>query len=121
MFGRNTRQAPIDRRRSLAAVPVVNEGVNAAEGDAGRLILTVAVPRGRGLLARFRPRFSQKRIKLDELGSFVFSRIDGKRNVRTIIRDFIVRYGTNRREAELSTVDFLRSLARRYVISIVVK
>ncbi len=62
-----------------------------------------------------------KQIKLDELGAFVFGLIDGTRNVRQIIADFVARYGTTKREAELSTVDFLRSLAKRHAISIAVK
>jgi hypothetical protein len=41
--------------------------------------------------------------------------------VAQIIESFRVRYAANRREAELSTVAFLRSLAQRQIISIVIR
>ena len=99
---------------------MVNDGVKAVEAD-GRLQVVVRWRRTRGLWARFMPPIIERTVKLDEVGAFVFRLIDGRRDVRQIIEEFVRRYRANRREAELSTVAFLRSLAERRVISIVIK
>ena len=113
------RAAGLDRRKSLEAIPVVNGGVKATDGPAG-LVLKVIVLRGSGFLARFQPAVMERRVELDEIGSFVFRLIDGKRTALDIVGAFVGRYRTNRREAELSCVEFLKSLVRRHVISIAV-
>jgi len=122
MFGlsRRKKRQPIDRRRSLESIPAVNEGVTAHENDGGELVLVVSLERGTGLLARFQPPVMEKRVKLDELGAFVFQQIDGKRTTREIIDAFASHYRVNHREAELSCVQFLKSLVTRRVISILV-
>ena len=112
----------LDRRRSLAGIPVLNANVTADRGDERRLTLTIRTKRReKGLLSRFQPAVMTRRLKLDELGSFVLSRIDGESDVMGIVDAFVTRYQVNRREAELSIVEFLKSLARRNVISIVIE
>ncbi|MDD5678861.1 MAG: PqqD family protein [Kiritimatiellae bacterium] len=112
---------PLDRRRSLDGVPVLNEGVSSSRGDADRVIITIRRPRRAGLMGRFQPAVIERTVKLDELGSFVFRQIDNSKNARAIIDAFVGRYQLNRREATLSTVAFLKSLVKRGVISIAVK
>ncbi len=113
----------IDRRQSLAAIPVrnptiVNETVT-KDGD-GIVVLT-RLERGNRWWSRFAPPVIEQRIELDEMGAFVFRRINGERKVQQIIEEFIRNFRVNRREAELSTVAFLKSLAQKRLISIVVK
>ena len=116
-----TKPAPIDRERSLAAVPVLNGGVQVTEGRHGNVELVVRTPRGSSFFARFQPPVMQKVCRLDELGSFVFRQVDGRRSVLDIVTQFREHYRANRREAELSTVAFLRSLAQRRILSIVIR
>lgn len=111
----------IDRRRSLDAIPVRNEGVFEKLRSDEELELVVIVKRGNGFLARFQPRVMERSLKLDGLGIFVFDQIDDKRTTRNIIDAFVKCFKVNRREAELSCVQFLRNLAERQAISIVVK
>ena len=111
----------IDRRASLDGVPVLNHGVRLKDEPDGRVLVTVELARRTGFWARFQQPVNRRRLRLDELGSFVVRQIDGRRSVRQIIEAFVGRYRTNRREAELSTADFLRTLARRRVISVVIK
>ena len=118
---RKQQPPPIDRRLSLAAVPVVNPGVRADHSRPGETLLKIQLQRGRGWMARFQPAVMERTVQLDELGSFVFGLIDGQTATQAIIEAFIARYRVNRREAELSCVDFLKSLASRYVISIVIR
>jgi hypothetical protein len=120
MFGMKKEPA-LDRRRSLAGIPVVNPGVTSEEIEAGRLRLTARFPRGTGLLARFQPPVLERSVKLDELGAFVFRLIDGRRSVLEIVDLFAARYRANRREAELSVAAFVRSLAERRMISVVIE
>jgi hypothetical protein len=121
MFFRKAETPSIDRRRSLAGIPVLNRGVRRIDGENDTLVLGVPVARRAGFLARFQPAVTDKRIRLDEVGSFVVRQIDGERNMMAIIEALIARYGLNRREAELSTVDFMKSLIRKQAVSIVIQ
>ena len=121
MFGQREKPPALDRRRSLAGVPVLNEGVAVSDAAPGRVNVTVRVARGRGWLARFQPAVMERTVKLDELGTFVFRQIDGQQPVEAIVEQFLAQYRTNRREGELSTVAFLKSLAERGVISIAIR
>ena len=123
MFGFSNRKSTppkIDRRQSLAGIPMLNSGVRIDPG-AERDSLVVTLRRGSGFLARFQPAVMERVIKLDELGTFVLRQIDGRRTVLSIVDAFTDRFRTNRRESELSTVTFLRSLAERRAISIIIK
>ena len=123
-FGFSDRKQPpppIDRRLSLAGVPVVNPGVRADHSRPGETVLTIPLHRGGGWLARFQPAIMERTVRLDELGSFVCGLIDGQMTTQAIIDAFIARYRVNRREAELSCVEFLKSLARKQAISIVIR
>ena len=111
----------LDRRRSLEGIPVINKNVSIESNEKGNLIISAKVPRKSGFFSRFLPPVIIRNVKLDELGSFVATQIDGEKNVLDIIEAFIARYHTNRRETELSVVAFLKSLVQRQVISIVVK
>ena len=93
-------------------------GVELEDGDDGRITAVVHLKRPDGFLARFMHPVSSRRIRLDEIGSFVLSRIDGRRTVMELIECFVGRYRINRREAELSVAEFLKSLVRRNVIAI---
>jgi len=115
------KTSPIDRSRSLRGVPVRNEGVTAEETGDGCLKLTVRIPRGTGFMARFQPPVMERNVELDELGSFVFRQIDGQRTAAEILDAFADRYRVARREAELSCIAFLKSLAGRRVISIAIR
>ncbi|MGI6087644.1 MAG: PqqD family protein [Kiritimatiellia bacterium] len=71
---------------------------------------------GRGSLT-----MSERKIRLDELGGYVFKLVDQQRTTLEIIEKFAGHYRLNRREATLSTVEFLKSLVKRGVISILIK
>ena len=83
--------------------------------------LTVRLHRKPGLLSRFQPPVMERNIKLDELGSFVTRLIDGNRGTRAIVAAFVTRYQVTTREAELSCIQFLKLLAARHAVSIIVK
>ena len=82
----------IDRRAALAGIPVLMPGVELENGDDGRMTAIVHLKRPDGFLARFMHPVSSRRIRLDEIGSYVVSQIDGKRNVTEIIGQFTNKY-----------------------------
>ena len=115
------QQPLLDRYQSMEGIPVLNSGISMETGEDGTLVLRVTVERGSGFLDRFRPPEMTRRIKLDELGSFVVRLIDGRRNVLDIVEAFEAKYKTNRRETQLSIVAFLKSLVTRHVASIAIE
>jgi hypothetical protein len=111
----------IDRRQSLDGIPVLNGGFTRDPKPGNQLDLVIRAPRKPGLLSRFMPPMVEQRFKLDELGTFVYGLIDGVRTVEQIMAEFAAHYRLNKREAEISVAAFLRMLAERKIISIVIK
>jgi hypothetical protein len=109
---------PIDRRQSLGGIPALNPGVSLKEIRAGVFEVAIPMKRGPGFWARFQPARWERRVQLDALGAFVIQQIDGRSNTLQITEAFIAQYKVNRREAELCTVAFLKSLLERNIISI---
>lgn len=120
-FTNKQPQAQIDRRQSLTGIPVLNEQVSFKNDKTGRLVINIRLKRGKGLLARFQPPVLEHNVRLDEIGGFVFQLIDNQRSTLEIINMFLAKYSVNRREATLSVVNFLKSLVKRGVISIVIR
>ena len=121
MLWTTRKRDPLDRSTSLAGIPVFNDGASICEQEDGRVVIRLPPPPRPGLLGRLLRPVPGKQLRLDELGSFVVRQIDGETNVSRIIESFVAQYRTNRREAELSMVEFLKSLARRRVISILIQ
>lgn len=123
MFFQKTKKQDkrLDRRRSLAGIPVFNENVTIDDRDADKVVVCITIQRGNAFLDRFRPPVMTHRVELDELGSFALGQIDGHTNVSGIIDAFVERYRAGRREMELSVVAFMKSLMERRVISILVE
>jgi len=111
-------KAGLDRRRSLSGIPAWNAGVTWSPGDDNDIVISVVQRRSTGFLARFQPERWERRFQLDALGAFVVQQIDGKKTVLQITENFIKRFKVNRREAELATVAFLKTLLERGIISI---
>lgn len=110
----------LDRRQSLDAVPVRNGGFVREPRADGVIDLVIRGPRPKGLLSRFMPETIEQRFKLDELGTAVYDLIDGTRTVEQVMDAFAARFKLNKREAEISVAAFLRTLAERKIISIVI-
>jgi hypothetical protein len=114
---------PIDRRRSLASVPILNQNVSIQGSDEENWVLVMKLTKKKSssFLSRFTPKQTEHRFELDELGTFVVKQLDGRNTVERIIERFVERFKVNRREAELSVVEFLKTLTRKRIISIAVK
>ena len=118
-FFRQRDNASIDRRQSLAGVPVLNTGVTLDRTDGGNAYLQAVRTRGaRGWMDRFRPRVDERRYELDEFGTFVVGMMDGHRTVLEIVDRFQASFGMSRRESELGVVAFIKSLMQRSLLSV---
>ncbi len=113
--------APLDRRRSFAAIPIPVAGVTSEEGlhHEGRVIYVPRRPLFRGWLGkRLESGTAPARFFLDRLGNAVWKAIDGRRTVAEICEDFRARFGLHPREAEGMVVAFINSLLRRGVLTL---
>jgi len=116
------KKPKITKEQALEAVPFQNPRVEVEREASGKLILTVKVRRTPAMTLVSRLFFTppQKRVALDQIGSWVWQRCDGKRTVRQLIDELGRRYKLNPREAEISLTTFLRSLGQRGLIVLAV-
>jgi len=59
-----------------------------------------------------------KQVELDELGTFVWERIDGARSVQQIAAELAAFYEVQPREAELSVTAFIKTIGQRGIIGL---
>ncbi len=109
---------------ALLCIPEKNSLVKESILDSGDMILSyqsVYKPLFRKIqkFVRKNPDNTFKRkIQLDHLGVDVWSIIDGKKNVKALIKEFAALHTLNYKEAEISVTLFLRSLGEKGLIGI---
>ena len=113
------REAPT-REDIRKAVPFKHSAVTERQTEDS---LTLAVPLAErsgffGWLARRTQAPNETEIELDEIGSFVWNLIDGKRTVTGIADALSKRYKLTKHEAEASLLEFIDRLRRRGCISL---
>jgi len=112
-------KASLDRRQSLAGVPLLNPGVELNQTADGKASLKAVRTRGApSWMDRFRPRVDRRDYELDEFGTFVVEQMDGRRSVLEIINRFQDTFGMSRRESELGVVAFVKMLMQRSLLSV---
>lgn len=124
LFKKRQPLPTISRTEALQMVPVRNEQVEetAMENGLVQLAYPLAVKPWFGRLAdavgMWDKRPMIKRLELDEMGTFVWSRIDGAHSVRDIARAFVDQYAVQPREAELSVTAFIKTIGQRGIIGL---
>lgn len=118
LLKRKHRPTEIDRRRSLAAVPILHKDVVMEKTGDETVKVKIKVKRGGGWLSGMRPPVMMRNYKLDEFGTFVVQSIDHKRTVQQIVRAFSEHFGMTLRESELGVVAFLKMLMKRGMVSV---
>jgi Coenzyme PQQ synthesis protein D (PqqD) len=145
MFGklaslRNTipflRKATLPREDTLALHPVRNpvilwkpkEPAESAEEDSATdedplnagVVLTVPRRAREDYLNRLLNRLfhtpSSKTIELDEFGGKIWSQCDGKHSVAELVSYTCTEYKLNRRQAEVSVIQFMKMLSQRRLV-----
>ena len=114
----------LTRAQALAARPSVHECVNSETLENGLVRLSyplVLKPWYRDLAKRlglWKDTPLTKTIELDEMGSFVWTRMDGEAGVEDLAAALGEAYGLSAREAELSVTAFLRELGQRGLVGL---
>ncbi len=115
---------PLNRTDSLACIPVENNEIDWKELDNGDIIFTYAIPLNRFFTAlhqkfsRNQAEMPTKKLQLDQMGSFVWSLIDGEKTVKEIINIFAHNYKVTSQEAETAVASFLKTLGQRGFIAL---
>lgn len=123
-FKKRASQPVIPRAEALSMVPVRNTEVSETLLDGGLVQLSypLAVKPWFGELAEkvgmWDKRPMIKHLELDEMGTFVWQRIDGERSVRAIADEFARHYQVQPREAELSVTAFIKTIGQRGIIGL---
>lgn len=117
------RPAKLSTEEIRKAKPARNPDVQERESDG---VITLRGPAQlKGLLGRWIANSVKeqpmKEYELEEIGSFVWGLIDGKRTVDSLAKQLQTKYKMNRLEAETSLHAFLRMLAERGLITLMVK
>jgi Coenzyme PQQ synthesis protein D (PqqD) len=114
----------LSRTESLACIPQQNDTVQWQELDNGEILFTYAIPLSRFFQALHR-KFSKnqaevptKKLQLDQMGSFVWNLIDGKKTVKDIITIFSKEYNVTIQEGETAVAAFLKTLGQRGFIAL---
>jgi len=111
----------LTRQQSLAARPLRNPAISARKLENGDMELTV--PRRKDGLGKllalvfYIPK--ERRVILEGIGSEVWDLCDGERPVSQMITWLAQKHKLNPREAEVSLVEYLRTLGKRKLIAFV--
>jgi hypothetical protein len=113
------KQPAVTRDAALESKPrrLVDAEITVDATGGGRLKVPLA-PRRWGRWVFRVPPGATKTFELDAIGVFVWNRCDGRHTVQQIIRKLADEYRLNLREAEVPTVQFLHTLARRGLIGL---
>ena len=121
---RKKKVPQLTREQSLDARVLPNSILRTRENEGGTITLVIpfhAPDWIRRLAGRVGSGEGERTVELDEIGSFVWGMCDGKTAVREMIQRLADRYKLNRKEAEAAVTAFLRTLATKGLVMIVVR
>lgn len=124
LFKKKPVQPTISRSEALSMIPVKNTEVHETpmDGHLVELAYPLAVKPWFGRMAEkvgmWDKRPMIKRLELDEMGTFVWQRINGENSVRQIAEQFTKHYEVQAREAELSVTAFIKTIGQRGIIGL---
>jgi hypothetical protein len=113
---------PASRTEALAYCPVKSLEAVEEKTESGEVLLTYPLilrPWFLNLARRLGLGSSEplsRKLQLDEMGSLVWSFMDGNRTVQDVVDLVSQRYKLNPREAEVAMTGFLRELGRRGLV-----
>ncbi len=123
-FEQKTKQAAITRPEALVCVPHHSSSVYWSEREDGTIFIEYKLdlkPFFVSIVRKFSKqpeRKITKKLQLDETGSSVWKMIDGRNDVKSIIKAVSENSGLTMQEAEISVTTFLRELGRRGLIQL---
>lgn len=123
-FSPSNPSSPLNRTQALECIPRQNDTIQWQQLDSGEILFSYPLPLNsffRALHRKFAKNpddFPIKKLQLDQMGSFVWLEIDGKKTVREIIRHFADEYQVTVQEAEQAVTAFLKTLGQRGFIAL---
>ena len=119
------RQKPeLTRTDALLCVPGKNRLVKEKRLESGELVLSYPqiykafFQKIRDMIKISSPKTYTRKIELDQLGIDVWSMIDGKKDINSIVREFATLHRIHVRESEISVTLFIKSLGEKGLIVI---
>ena len=120
------RKPKIQRKDALAMVPVRHPLVKWERTDSE---VVLSIPLREDKVARAIKKMitslkmakelpDNRKLALDQVGSFVWELCDSERNIDGIVQGLVREYKLTRREAEASVTTFLQTLAKRNLIGL---
>ena len=113
---------PLPRRELLRAKPVRNERLSCEENSDGEIVL--GIPRRKTWLINTMSRMfyvpSRRTVVLDRIGSYLWGLCDGQNTVDHVITTIRTEYKLERKEAEVSTLTYLKQLTEKGLIGLAV-
>lgn len=110
----------LSREQALSARPLrlaADAKFEKLPGGGGRLTVRVSPPRWSRWLFRLSDGILRT-FELDAVGVYVWEQCDGKTTVERLVRTLSEEFRLNLREAEVSTLQFLQTLASRGLIGL---
>jgi hypothetical protein len=121
-FKKSKDTPELDREQSMQSVPMINQLITVEYDAEGNAVLNV--PRKRTTMVKLMAKLFRlppyKQIELDELGTYTIELCDGEHTVEEIIEKFADRFDLSHREAEVSMLSYLQTLAKRGIIAFAV-
>ena len=121
-FFRRKATSRITRDQAMEGKPFRNPSIESVTEEDGEISLKI--PRRRtwwiNLLAKWGRIPDHRVIALDEIGTGVWENCDGEHSVKDLIALHAQKYQLSRKEAELSMIAYLRQLAQRGIIVLVI-
>ena len=121
---RKEKNQGLSRDEALKCVPVKMDDIVEERNESGEMLLiykTRVKPLLTGLVRRLGgdpDGTVEKKLQLDELGTFVWDLIGQGLTVRQVIDHFVDQYQALPQEAEVAVTSFLRELGRRGLIGL---
>ena len=113
---------PLPRRELLRAKPVRTEKLTSEENSDGEIVL--GIPRRNtwwiDTMSRMFYVPSRRTVVLDRIGSFLWGLCDGQNTVDHVISTIRTEYKLERKEAEVSTLTYLKQLTEKGLIGLAV-
>ena len=112
------------KNEALLCIPEKNALVEETFSDSGDLILSCPTMykaffiKIQKIIRKNPEKSFRRKIQLDSLGLDVWTLLDGKKNIKAIIKEFAALHTLNYKEAEISVTLFLRSLGEKGLIGI---
>ncbi len=114
------KQPQLTKEQAMAVKPVINPVLTWNVNENGEVSITIPVRNDRTgrILGRLFGTPKSKQLVLDEVGSSVWQMCDGQHGVGLIISELCKKYKLNKREAEASVTMYLKMLAERNLVGL---